>query len=535
MTPKFATRTACLLLATALTPGLLAPAAAQSPGMPAPHGRANAAQGPQTPPPPAPRATTPAAPLPKAAPAAPAFQAPKAPIAAPRPAPAAPSATAPAAKPAPAPTVTTRPAFKPAPGAAPGAPSTQAPVVKPAPTTTVPTQPAPRTAPAFTPAVPAAPATRPVSGAPAPYVAPATPTAGAPPHPAPVPGAQPLPAPGGQPPAGHPPRAGRSGLTPAQAIAIGAAAGVGGALVGGFIARDTAESRSIDDVRRQRRVVERDGAQVYFEQGRTIVRDGDGYYLRHDVNDRFRRLGGSYNSERRGDEFVSTYRRPNGDVVITYTDASGNLLRRVRRMPNGTEIVIIENHVREPRGLGQLVIDAPPPPMRLARDRYIVMASEADEPLIYETLTAPPVAPPPRAYSLEEIRYSPAVRAYTRSIDINSINFDSGAWTIPAQESGRLAALAKALNQAIARNPREVFLIEGHTDAVGAPVDNLSLSDRRAEEVATVLTRDFNVPPENLTTQGYGEQNLKVQTQEASRENRRVVVRRITPLLTGQN
>ena len=495
MTPKFATRTACLLLATALTPGLLAPAAAQSPGMPAPHGRANAAQGPQT--------------------APPAFQAPKAPIAAPRPAPAAPSATAPAAKPAP--TVTTRPAFRPAPGA------------------TVPMQPAPRTAPAFTPAAPAAPATRPVSGAPAPHVAPAAPAAGAPLHLAPVPGAQPLPAPGGQPPAGHPPRAGRSGLTPAQAIAIGAAAGVGGALVGGFIARDTAESRSIDDVRRQRRMVERDGAQVYFEQGRTIVRDGDGYYLRHDVNDRFRRLGGSYNSERRGDEFVSTYRRPNGDVVITYTDASGNLLRRVRRMPNGTEIVIIENRVREQRGLGQLVIDAPPPPMRLARDRYIVMASEADEPLIYETLTAPPVAPPPRAYSLEEIRYSPAVRAYTRSIDINSINFDSGAWTIPAQESGRLAALAKALNQAIARNPREVFLIEGHTDAVGAPVDNLSLSDRRAEEVATVLTRDFNVLPENLTTQGYGEQNLKVQTQEASRENRRVVVRRITPLLTGQN
>jgi outer membrane protein OmpA-like peptidoglycan-associated protein len=41
------------------------------------------------------------------------------------------------------------------------------------------------------------------------------------------------------------------------------------------------------------------------------------------------------------------------------------------------------------------------------------------------------------------------------------------------------------------------------------------------------------VPAENLTTQGYGEQNLKVPTQEAERQNRRVTARRITPLLSG--
>ena len=84
---------------------------------------------------------------------------------------------------------------------------------------------------------------------------------------------------------------------------------------------------------------------------------------------------------------------------------------------------------------------------------------------------------------------------------------------------------------AIARNPAEVFLIEGHTDAVGSDIDNLSLSDRRAQSLAAILTRDFQVPPENLTTQGYGEQYLKVNTQGPSRENRRVTVRRITPLL----
>ena len=79
-----------------------------------------------------------------------------------------------------------------------------------------------------------------------------------------------------------------------------------------------------------------------------------------------------------------------------------------------------------------------------------------------------------------------------------------------------------------------MFLIEGHTDAVGAEDDNLSLSDRRAESVAVALTEQFQVPPENLVTQGYGEQYLKVDTQGPRGMNRRVTVRRITPLLDKQ-
>ena len=103
----------------------------------------------------------------------------------------------------------------------------------------------------------------------------------------------------------------------------------------------------------------------------------------------------------------------------------------------------------------------------------------------------------------------------------------------PARPGGELQAIADGLNRAIQRNPREVFLIEGHTDAVGNDVDNLSLSDRRAETVADAADQQFGVPAENLTTQGYGEQYLKVQTDGPSRENRRVTVRRITPLLNG--
>jgi outer membrane protein OmpA-like peptidoglycan-associated protein len=80
-------------------------------------------------------------------------------------------------------------------------------------------------------------------------------------------------------------------------------------------------------------------------------------------------------------------------------------------------------------------------------------------------------------------------------------------------------------------NPAETFLIEGHTDAVGSDISNLALSDARAASAADALTRVYGIPPENLVTQGYGERYLKVSTEGSSRENRRVAIRRITPLV----
>jgi len=94
--------------------------------------------------------------------------------------------------------------------------------------------------------------------------------------------------------------------------------------------------------------------------------------------------------------------------------------------------------------------------------------------------------------------------------------------------------IGNALADIIADDPNEVFYIEGHTDAVGSNLSNLALSDKRAESIAEILTFYFNIPPENLVTQGYGEQYLKVLTAGPERQNRRASVRRITPLLVGQ-
>jgi len=58
------------------------------------------------------------------------------------------------------------------------------------------------------------------------------------------------------------------------------------------------------------------------------------------------------------------------------------------------------------------------------------------------------------------------------------------------------------------------------------------LSDSRAATVARILTDFYDIPPENLVTQGYGERYLKVKTEAAERLNRRVTIKRITPLVT---
>ena len=94
-----------------------------------------------------------------------------------------------------------------------------------------------------------------------------------------------------------------------------------------------------------------------------------------------------------------------------------------------------------------------------------------------------------------------------------------------------LSRLGRLIRSYVDEDPSEVFLIEGHTDAVGSAASNLALSDRRAESVALALTEYFDVPPENMVVQGYGESDLRVNTQEAERQNRRVAVRIITPLL----
>jgi OOP family OmpA-OmpF porin len=292
--------------------------------------------------------------------------------------------------------------------------------------------------------------------------------------------------------------------------------------------------RHLDDFRSARRETQEGGRTVISEPGRVIVRDPSGVsFVRHNEEDRFRFGARDIRTEQFGNDTRTVVVRPDGTEIITENGRDGQMLRRIRRDRDGREVIIIDNSYRAPGAVGGFFVDLPPPVIRIPYDRYIVEADNASPDLIYETMEAPPVDRIERRYSLDEIRYSPSVRQLMPSIDLNTINFETGSWEIPSDQASKLQAIADGLNRAISRNPREVFLIEGHTDAVGNDVDNLSLSDRRAESAAELLTQQFQVPSENLTSQGYGAQYLKEQTSGPSRINRRVTIRRITPLLNG--
>ncbi len=446
----------------------------------------------------------------RAAPPAPAPVAPGTAAPQPRAPAAAPAAPPPAAAPSRAPATTAPPA------AAPGIPPAARPAPAPGQPSAIPPAPAQRS-PGAEPPMP-----QPVP----PIIAPGSQPPGQPPAAA----TQPAP---GQPPLPPPDRQGRrSGIGLGGAAAIGVGAGV----LGGIMATQGADR--LDDVRGRREERREGDVTIIREPGRTIIRgEDDRYVIRRDETQRFRDLGYDGRTERRDGETRTVFERPDGTRVVTVTDEDGRLIRRTRFDRDGREVVIIDNTRREGgrAGFAEEVVVLPPPPLPMPRERYVVDAERADEELIYETITAPPVAPLPRRYTLDEVRYSPDLRARMRSVDVDTVNFDSGSWEVSQGQGQKLTVLAASIRRALQRSPNEVFLVEGHTDAVGSDIDNLSLSDRRAQTVAEILTRDFQVPPENLTTQGYGEQYLKVNTQADERENRRVTLRRITPLLAGQN
>lgn len=227
--------------------------------------------------------------------------------------------------------------------------------------------------------------------------------------------------------------------------------------------------------------------------------------------------------------------RPDGSQVVTVRNRNGDILRRSRITPDGREIVLA---YFDDRYDDQLLSWRDPgldlPPLRLnipARD-YVLDAAYADENEVSTFFRQPPVEQVQRLYSIDEVKRSARVRDSVRRLEVGNLTFDTGAATINRDQVASLSNVAKGMLDLLAANPAETFLIEGHTDAVGSDISNLRLSDLRAATVARILTDFYGVPAENLATQGYGERYLKIRTEAAERENRRVTIRRITPLVT---
>ncbi|MCB1446039.1 MAG: OmpA family protein, partial [Rhizobiaceae bacterium] len=293
----------------------------------------------------------------------------------------------------------------------------------------------------------------------------------------------------------------------------------------------------VDDFRGYRRPEGRvigkgDDMRVVFDlDGKVVIRSDDRDRIGRNEPIRYERLG-----DGRVKEIVV---RPNGDRIVTVRNRWGEIIRRSRIDNRQREVVIFYSPELD-RGRDRLFMRDPGdalPPMRLRVpvDDYIIDVSSNRNRDYRSFLAKPPVETVERVYSVDEVKYSARIRDKVRRIDLDTITFETGSAEISRDQASTLRQVASAINDLLDRDPGETFLIEGHTDAVGSDESNLVLSDERADSVASVLSELFDIPAENLVTQGYGERYLKVNTEGAERANRRVTIRRITPLVRPAN
>jgi outer membrane protein OmpA-like peptidoglycan-associated protein len=273
----------------------------------------------------------------------------------------------------------------------------------------------------------------------------------------------------------------------------------------------------------------KNGDQVVSNSGDRVVvqRDGELRVLKND--DVLLRQAGSQVASRTFDDgsTLTTITREDGSVVTTIRAADGTVLRRSLTRVDGTQVQLIDDLDRT--SVPVEVSTLPPVPQEVTTNSVAL----SDQAALEAALSASLLAQTGRSYSLEQVRDIRQVRALAPQVELAAITFETGSAAIQQSQADELAALGGAIRQIVAQNPSAIFLVEGHTDAVGDAGYNLSLSDRRAETVALALSQYFQVPPENLVTQGYGEQFLKIQTEAGERANRRAAVRNISELLTN--
>ncbi len=268
---------------------------------------------------------------------------------------------------------------------------------------------------------------------------------------------------------------------------------------------------------------------------RVILDVGDRIFVRGDDRPRLRRdAEETYYDELPRGRTRETIVRPGGNQIVTVYDRYGDILQRSRIDRDGNEYLMIyaPEYDGSPRAS---IIDVgyELPPMRLTipvRDYIIDVADDPDRDF-YDFLAMPPVERVERVYTIDEVRHSARLRDKVRRIDLDTIHFSTGSAEVSLSQAKTLRKVATAMQKVLAKDPGETFFIEGHTDAVGSDRSNLVLSDKRAESVASLLTEVYDIPAENLVTQGYGERFLKIRTQAAEQENRRVTIRRVTPLV----
>ena len=273
-------------------------------------------------------------------------------------------------------------------------------------------------------------------------------------------------------------------------------------------------------------IVNRNRVVARSDERVVVMRDDGEYAVWRDDDVILGQDGSQRRIERYADGSTLTrWARNDGSEIVTIRDATGRVLWRERVLADGTSIELV-NDMREVDAIDASVL---PPPRR----RELRMTQRTDPDLAIALLqeAEADARAVDRAFTLRQIREVREVRELVPVLSPDPITFEINRANVRPEEARKLSQVGRLMERLISDNPREMFLIEGHTDATGPASYNLALSDRRAESVALALTEFFEIPPENLIIQGYGERYLRIPTAAAEERNRRVAIRRISPLL----
>jgi outer membrane protein OmpA-like peptidoglycan-associated protein len=107
------------------------------------------------------------------------------------------------------------------------------------------------------------------------------------------------------------------------------------------------------------------------------------------------------------------------------------------------------------------------------------------------------------------------------SIDLE-INFELNSAIIGTKAIQQITALGEALTSPDLRG--RTFVLAGHTDALGDPTYNQSLSEQRSDAVKRYLVDKYGIEASHLLTVGHGKTRLKITSSPYAAQNRRVQI-----------
>ena len=169
------------------------------------------------------------------------------------------------------------------------------------------------------------------------------------------------------------------------------------------------------------------------------------------------------------------------------------------------------------------MIDALKPATNRGMRNLVVrqVAPEVAAPLATGAVVEPP-ALPPAVPTAAPSPLSAAARATEPAPSLSlAIQFDSNSARVRPESGAVLGNLVAALLSPDLKSNR--FVIEGHTDARGAPAANLRLSQQRADEVRLYLVA-LGVHPARLKAVGKGSSEPANPKDPLAADNRRVRV-----------